>query len=137
MSVIVHNTAGSGGSSVIIDGTEFKGTLELITSFLPTDYIGDLPYNFVQGSAVIYNNEIHILGSTDSSTVYKYHYKWDGSAWTSVSTLPYRFYRSSAVVHNNEIHILGSASSATKYDYRKYHSTTFRSCHYEVKASGY
>ena len=71
-----------------------------------------LPINFYQGSAVIYNNEIHILGGYNSGTK---HYKWDGTSWVLVSTLPYSFYRGSAVVYNNEIHILGS------YDYKTRH----------------
>ena len=32
-----------------------------------------LPYNFYKGSAVVYNNEIHILGSADSSNYTKYY----------------------------------------------------------------
>ena len=74
--------------------------------------VSTLPYNFYGGSAVILNNEIHILGSMNSETK---HYKWDGTSWTSVSTLPYRFNYSSAVVLNNEIHILGSGTSTTKH----------------------
>ena len=58
------------------------------------------------GSAVVYNNEIHIMGVCSNSEWTK-HYKWDGSTWTSVSTLPYDFYEGCAVVYNNKIHILG------------------------------
>ena len=39
----------------------------------------ELPNQFYNGSAVVYNNEIHILGGDDNSTA---HYKWDGSSWT-------------------------------------------------------
>ena len=72
-----------------------------------------LPYDFYKGSAVVFNNEIHILGSYSSSSYYKYHYKWNGSSWISASTLPYNFYYSSAVVYNNEIHILGGYGNST------------------------
>ena len=65
----------------------------------------DLPCSFYYGSSVVYNNEIHILGGSNSSTN---HYKWNGTEWTEVSTLPYTFCRASAVVLNNEIHILGT-----------------------------
>jgi N-acetylneuraminic acid mutarotase len=68
--------------------------------------VSTLPYNFCNGSAVVYNNEIYILGGSSSTR----HYKWDGTSWTSVSTLPYDFYRGSAVVYNNEIHILGTSN---------------------------
>ena len=74
--------------------------------------VKDLPYDFEQSSAVIYNDEIHILGS--SASAYRTsHYKWTGSEWVEVSTLPYEFYYGSAVVYNNEIHILGGSSMST------------------------
>ena len=77
--------------------------------------VGTLPYYFYYGAAVVYNDEIHILGSESQEDTgehnYKKHYKWDGSSWTEVSTLPYNFYRGVAVVYNNKIHILGSAQS--------------------------
>ena len=41
----------------------------------------------------------------------EYHYKYDGSAWTSVSTLPYTFYDRPAIIHENNIHILGLGDS--------------------------
>ena len=63
-----------------------------------------LPYNFCKGSAVVYNNEIHILGGYGNGTA---HYKFDGSNWISVSTLPLYFAsKDLAVIFNNEIHIL-------------------------------
>ena len=81
--------------------------------------VSTLPYSFYNGSAVVLNNEIHILGSSSSSSYYKAHYKWDGSSWTSVSTLPYNFYNGSAVVYNGKIHILGSGiSSISTYHYK-------------------
>ena len=70
--------------------------------------VSTLPYNFYNGSAVVYNNEFHILGGGNTTA----HYKWDGSSWVKVSTLPYNFLQGSAVVYNNEIHILGSNSSS-------------------------
>ena len=62
----------------------------------------------------MYNNEIHILVSGNSSH-YTKHYKWNGSSWTSVSTLPYNFYYGSAAVLNNEIHILGGNGGGTTH----------------------
>ena len=75
------------------------------------DSVSTLPYDFYSGSAVVLNNEIHILGSYDTSSRTK-HYKWNGSSWVSVSTLPYNFYNGFAVVLNDEIHILGSGNSS-------------------------
>ena len=79
--------------------------------------VSTLPYNFNNGSAVVYNNEIHLVGSTDSRS----HYKWDGNSWTSVSTLPITytqgFYNGGAVVYNNAINILGGQYNATDHYY--------------------
>jgi N-acetylneuraminic acid mutarotase len=66
--------------------------------------VSTLPYDFINGSAVVYNDEIHILGSSRDQTK---HYKWNGTTWTEASTLPYMFDSSPAVVYSNEIHILG------------------------------
>ena len=68
--------------------------------------LGPLPYQFGSGFAVIYNNEIHIMGGVRAEYT-KYHYKYNGSTWSSVSTLPYEFSGGYAVVYNGEIHILG------------------------------
>ena len=69
--------------------------------------VSTLPYNFWSGSAVVRNDEIHILGG-GNNTYYTNHYKYNGTSWESVSTLPYDFSSGSAVVLNDEIHILGS-----------------------------
>ena len=87
--------------------------------------VSTLPYEFRNGSAVVYNDEIHILGSYDSS-YYTNHYKFNGTSWESVSTIPYNFSNGSAVVYNDEIHILGSGYyNGTypngNYPYTKYH----------------
>ena len=71
-----------------------------------------LPYAFSNGSAVVYNNEIHILGAWDNPTK---HYKYDGISWTEASTLPYAFCNGSAVVYNNEIHIFGGVNRDNTY----------------------
>ena len=85
-----------------------------------------LPYQFYAGSAVVYNNEIHILGSGISS-YYKAHYKYNGSSWTSVSTLPYNFEYASAIVYNNEIHILGSYNSSYYTAHYKFNGSSWTS----------
>ena len=86
--------------------------------------VSTLPYGFYNGCAVVYNDEIHILGSKDSSHT-RDHYKYDGTSWSKVSTLPYSFYNGRAVVYNDEIHILGSQNgSYTKYHY-KYDGTSW------------
>ena len=114
------------GGNVTIDGVPFEGDSLVLKS--RTDDIKeiDLPYNFHSGSAIVLNNEIHILGSSDSSSTYKYHYKYNGNTWTSVSTLPYEFHSGSAIVLNNEIHIMGSNYNSGYYKYHyKYDGNTW------------
>ena len=75
--------------------------------------LGTIPYSFYHGSAVVYNNEIHILGGLNGSTN---HYKWNGSSWSKASNkLPFSFYYGCAVIYNNEIHILGSGSASRSH----------------------
>ena len=81
--------------------------------------VSTLPYNFANGSAVVLNNEIHILGSSGGSSYSTKHYKFNGTSWESVSTLPYNFSTGSAVVLNDEIHILGSIYYDSGYLYAK------------------
>ena len=77
--------------------------------------ITSFPYpSFVmQGTLVVYNNEVHWLGGINS-TIRK-HYKWNGVEWEEISDLPYAASNSCAVVYNNEIHLLGGASSTRHY----------------------
>ena len=83
--------------------------------------VSDLPYDFHNGSAVVYNEEIHILGSYYGPSIATAHYKWNGSSWTKASTLPCYFYASPAVVYNGEIHILGGSSNANITGSKNYH----------------
>ena len=90
--------------------------------------VSTMPH-FIDGSAVVLNDEIHILGGTGStSSYYTKHYKFNGSSWESVSTLPYKFYDSAAVVLNNEIHIFGGdGDSAHHTNHYKYNGTSWES----------
>ena len=74
--------------------------------------VSTLPYSFYQGSAVVLDGEIHILGSNIGGS-YTKHYKYSNGEWIPVSTLPYNFYAGSAVVLDGDIHILGSNSSGS------------------------
>ena len=78
------------------------------------DFGNTLPYNFYGGSAVVYDNKIHILGSLDNNSRRR-HYSWDGSSWVSESTLLNYFYYGAAVVYDNKIHILGGSGARTNH----------------------
>lgn len=89
-------------------------------NWVQASLLGNSPtlYQLKQGGAVVYNGEIHVLGSSNESYVKK-HIKWDGTTWTSMPALPTKFYAGSAVVLNNEIHIIGGdyeAKSHYKWD---------------------
>ena len=97
----------------VIDGDVQHKDLNLKSATMPIP-VSILPYEFKNGSAVVLNDEIHILGSGVSGNETK-HYKYNGSEWVEVSTLPYSFYYSNAVIFNDEIHILGGNGGETKH----------------------
>ena len=109
--ISIKGTGGGGGAKVFIDGVKQKKDFNFKTYHVDLS-ISTLPYDFYNGCAVVFNNEIHILGGKGNRTS---HYKWNGSVWTSVSTLPYDFYNGCAVVFNNEIHILGGEGGYTSH----------------------
>ena len=115
------------GINVTIDGKPLDYDFELnVDSAKWVTAISTLPYNFEYGSAVVYNNEIHILGGSSGDLLTK-HYKYNGSSWVSVSKLNYKFYRASAVVHSNEIHILGSGVTGSCTYHQKYNGSSWSS----------
>lgn len=85
---------------------------------------GVLPYKFYNGSAVIFNGEIHILGGTEGKTN---HFSWNGMGWTQHDDLPFDFCNGSAVVFKGKIYILGGSEEPTKcyyWDGRKWTQST-------------
>ena len=78
----------------------------------------ELPYAFIGGAAVVYDNKIHIFGSTQSSFIEdtyiscdQGHYSWDGNnrnTWVNEGSLGnYGFNRGAAVVYHNKIYLIG------------------------------
>ena len=131
MSYYKCKTDGVGGGSVDgpryitkINGKIQNKDIEFKVKDMNWISVSTLPYKFRNSSAVVYNNEIHILGTQETDCTIK-HYKYDGSKWTNVSTLPYKFYLGSAVIYNNEIHILGGYNNTTKH--YKYDGSTWTS----------
>ena len=85
------------------------------------------PPFFSDSTAVVRNNEIHLVGSSTSGET-NYHYRWNGSTWTSVSTLPYKFNnKGEVIVVNNEIHILGGFQSANSQSHYKWNGSSWTS----------
>lgn len=71
--------------------------------------VSTLPYSFNAMTALVFGNEIHLLGNGTGDVSGAYHYKWDGTKWVSVGLLPYQLLNGCAVSLNNELHIMGSS----------------------------
>lgn len=104
------------GKTVNIDRAYFLGWKEVSTSSKPS----------IHDSGVIYNGEIHFIGSKKSDPTVGMHCKFDGTNWTSdVTTLPYNPAYCKAIVFNDEIHIFGghpnSLTHSKNYASQKYH----------------
>ena len=88
--------------------------------------VSTLPYGLYEGgTAVVYNDEIHILGGDNNNynglDSEQSHYKFSNSSWSSVGTLPYVFYCGCSIVYNDEIHILGSYDRTYGNGYNKHY----------------
>ena len=87
---------------------------------------------FAETCAVIYNNEIHLLGGFNGSNAQSLHHKFNGTKWVSVSTLPRTARNGYAgfVVFNNEIHMFGgedTSSTPTNTVHYKYNGSSWTS----------
>ena len=120
----IKNTLGGGKSEGLYAWS--KNSVGMSDFKVLDKSVSTLPYPFYYSSAVVYNGEIHILGSGDSGYE-KYHYKWDGSSWTSASTLPYSFNFGSVVVLNGEVHILGSYIGGSQTKHYKWDGSSWTS----------
>lgn len=78
----------------------------------------DIPYNFYQGVAVVYQGKVHLIGGAESQT---FHYSWDGTNWTQESTLPHNCILTGAISWKGKLYIFGSNTSRT-YDVRAVYS---------------
>lgn len=72
----------------------------------------NIPYSFANGSAVVYQNKIHLLGGSSSQTS---HYSWDGTTWVQESTMPFSYYNGSAIVADGKIHCFGGNNAGSRY----------------------
>lgn len=76
--------------------------------------VSAIPYSFYYGSAVTLNDDIYIIGSSDSN-YYRYFCRFNGTGFDTLTNVPYDFYQGAAVVYNNEIHVLGGTGSTTNH----------------------
>lgn len=100
MAVTIRSFLSTAGNPDVYYNDQPKG----VTYLSITDMT--LPYDFVGLTAVVYNNEIHVIGGNNAATGnISYHLKWDGTQWVAVSTLPVAFVDGRAIVFDNEIHL--------------------------------
>lgn len=117
-------------NKVYINGTELEkfGTINInrssISGLTELDLTSDKPS--VCDCGVIFNGELHFIGSSKADKTVGMHCKWDGTTWTSnVTTLPYNPAYCGVIVYNDEIHIFGghpsSLTTSKNYASQKYH----------------
>ena len=70
---------------------------------------------------VAYRGELHIVGSYNNTT----HYKYNGSQWVAVSTLPYQPQGSAIIVYNDEIHLIGGSGNNYNTKHYKWSGSTW------------
>ena len=92
---------GSGGSSVEIDGESYDGDLKLKKTITNIN-LPNVPFIFCEGSAFVFENEIHIMGGNPTDG-YTKHYKFNGNDWEEVSTAPCIPQYQSTVVYDGKI----------------------------------
>ena len=118
----IKQAASSGAVSGTAGGLHVEKAINISPSM--DINVSTLPYDFYNGSAVVFDGKIHIMGGKEYQCEKK-HYEYDGSSWIETSAIPYDFYYGSAVVWNNELHIMGSNNS------------TCRAKHYSVKGDAH
>ena len=101
----IKQAASSGAASSPAGGLHVEKAINISPSM--DINVSTLPYDFYNGSAVVFDGKIHIMGGKEYKCEKK-HYEYDGSSWTELEEMSYDFYYGSAVVWNNEIHILGA-----------------------------
>lgn len=67
-----------------------------------------LPYNFSNGAATIYNNQIHLIGGEDNE---RFHYYLYHDTWCRTKDLPFDFSYGNGIELNNKLHLI-----CTTYD---------------------
>ena len=101
---IISCTVNSTGSSIHEEFYIMESDLEIVYDWVKKS---SAPYAICESSAVVLNNELHILGGTNGPLN---HYKWNGTQWASESALPFSFIKGSAIMHRGELHILTSTN---------------------------
>lgn len=101
---IISCTVSSTGSATHEQFYIMNSDIELINEWVG---MSNLPYEFSMGSAVVFKDDLYLLGGTNNPTNY---YKWDGSEWISLPSLPFDFDNGNVVVCEDTMYILGGTN---------------------------
>ena len=84
--------------------------------------VSDLPFEYGNGSAVVYNGEIYTICKGNS-----YMYKWNGSSWVNIGNTNSVFhqYGGSIIVWNNELHMITMQYVSTGICDRKWNGSSW------------
>lgn len=77
--------------------------------------LGDMPYNFYDGNAIVYNDEIHILGGSGAGSNH-YILNTSDNTWTKPNITNQNKSYSVCCVYNDEIHFLNYIGDHYKID---------------------
>lgn len=87
----------------------------------------ELPYDFSNGRAIVYQDKIHIIGGGSARFLGEYstgrlnnHYAWDGESWTKASNLPYTVWGATPFVSSGQLHLIGGGI-VEGVNYNRYH----------------
>lgn len=102
---VISYSVDSTGSAINNGFYIAAGDMKLVYEWIAST---ELPYNAANGTAVVLNNEIHLIGGSDGAA----HYKLNGTSWESVSTVVNSMANGThcAVVYNDEIHVFNNTS---------------------------
>lgn len=92
-------------------------------------FIDQLPYGFRNGTVVVYNDEIHVLGGDEESAHKRYHYIWNDTDRTYVKSvnIPYDFFYGDAIEYDGELHIFGGGSTTGSKNHYIWNGTSWLS----------
>lgn len=106
---VKDNLAKSGNSKSTIDGIKMNGKVSLVSQTRIKTALKGLPFNFKNGSAVIYNGKLHAI-AVESNKAHLYSY--DGFVWMLDATFDTSATTAFLLtVFENKLHIVGGSST--------------------------
>ncbi len=122
------------GTDIYLFGSKYKTSSIYVYSKYTYKYdtltntytkLTDIPQQFYDGSAIVIDTNIYLLGGNSGSINPKYTYQYDTltNSYTQLTDIPYPFYNGSAVAIGTDIYLLGGENTnhqQTNYIYNTY-----------------